>query len=183
MSIGSRLLADFYKLPRRLSGTTRTRNIRVRMQDGVTLETEHYAPELAGAHPTILMRLPYGAATDPITAFTFEEMPAERPHDAYLWGGGAPALALLAGRAFQQDGWQMDLGAALDLEDLPSHVYTDDGERHQQPGAELLISEEAGQALLERGLMPLLSWRQRNAARLLRWQSVASPARPLEGLG
>ena len=141
------------------------------------------APWLGLVLPRVLMRLPYGAATDPITAFTFEEMPAERPHDAYLWGGGAPALALLAGRAFQQDGWQMDLGAALDLEDLPSHVYTDDGERHQQPGAELLISEEAGQALLERGLMPLLSWRQRNAARLLRWQSVASPARPLEGLG
>jgi type VI secretion system protein ImpC len=141
------------------------------------------APWLGLVLPRVLMRLPYGAATDPISAFTFEEMPAERPHDAYLWGGGAPALALLAGRAFQQDGWQMDLGAALDLEDLPSHVYTDDGERHQQPGAELLISEEAGQALLERGLMPLLSWRQRNAARLLRWQSVASPARPLEGLG
>jgi hypothetical protein len=137
------------------------------------------APWLGLVLPRVLMRLPYGAATDPISAFAFEEMPAERPHDAYLWGGGAPALALLAGRAFQQDGWQMDLGAALDLEDLPSHVYTDDGERHQQPGAELLISEEAGQAPAgQRGLMPLLSWRQRNAARLLRWQSVASPARP-----
>ena len=32
------------------------------------------------------------------------------------------------------------------------------------------------EALLERGLMPLLSWRDRNAARLLRWQSVASLA-------
>jgi type VI secretion system protein ImpC len=141
------------------------------------------APWLGLVLPRVLMRMPYGAATDPISAFAFEEMPAERPHDAYLWGGGAPALALLAGRAFQQDGWQMDLGAALDIEDLPSHVYTEDGERHQQPGAELLLSEEAGQALLARGLMPLLSWRQRNAARLLRWQSVASPVRPLEGLG
>lgn len=141
------------------------------------------APWLGLVLPRVLMRMPYGATTDPISAFAFEEMPAERPHASYLWGGGAPALALLAGRAFQQDGWQMDLGAALDIEDLPSHVYTADGERQQQPGAELLISEEAGQALLERGLMPLLSWRQRNAARLLRWQSVASPARPLEGLG
>ncbi len=133
--------------------------------------------------PRVLLRLPYGAATDPISSFTFEEMAADRPHDAYLWGGGAPALALLAGRAFQQGGWAMDLGGALDLDDLPSHVYTEDGERHQQAGAELLLSDEAGQALLERGLMPLLSWRQRNAARLLRWQSVANPAQPLQGLG
>lgn len=139
--------------------------------------------------PRVLMRLPYGKATDPINSFAFEEMPEGpqgpegRPHDSYLWGGGAPALALLAGQAFQQDGWQLDLSNALDITDLPSHVYTEDGERHQQAGAELLLSEEAGQALLERGLMPLLSWRQRNAARLLRWQSLASPAQPLQGLG
>jgi putative CocE/NonD family hydrolase len=62
MSIASRLLADFYKLPPRLSGTVRTRNIRVPMHDGVTLETDHYAPTLKGDHPTILMRLPYGIA-------------------------------------------------------------------------------------------------------------------------
>lgn len=141
------------------------------------------APWLGLALPRVLMRLPYGAATDPISAFSFEEMPPERPHAAYLWGGGAPALALLAGRAFQQDGWSLDLSSSLDLDDLPSHVYQEDGERHQQAGAELLMSEEAGQALLSRGLMPLLSWRQRNAARLLRWQSVASPAQPLQGLG
>lgn len=144
------------------------------------------APWLGLVLPRVLMRLPYGAATDPISAFDFEEMPALRQHDAYLWGGGAPALALLVGQAFQSDGWEAvstGLGSALDLEDLPSHIYTEDGERHQQPGAELLLAEEAGQALLERGLMPLLSWRNRNAARLLRWQSVASPAQPLKGLG
>lgn len=141
------------------------------------------APWLGLVLPRVLMRLPYGAATDPINAFTFEEMPADRPHEAYRWGGGAPALALLAGRAFLQGGWPLDLSDALDLDDLPSHIYTEDGERHQQPGAERLLPEEAGQALLERGLMPLLSWRNRNAARLLRWQSVASPARPLAGLG
>lgn len=147
------------------------------------LRSAPMAPWLGLVLPRLLMRLPYGAATDPISSFAFEEMPAARPHDCYLWGGGAPALALLAGRAFQQDGWTMDLGSALDLDDLPSHVYSEDGERHQQPCAELLLSEETGQALLERGLMPLLSWRLRNAARLLRWQSVARPAQPLQGLG
>ncbi|MEN9629672.1 MAG: hypothetical protein RJA10_2899 [Pseudomonadota bacterium] len=141
------------------------------------------APWLGLVLPRVLMRLPYGTATDPISAFAFDEMPATRPHEAYLWGGGAPALALLAGRAFLHNGWPLSLSEALDLDDLPSHIYTDDGERHQQPGAERLLPEEAGQALLARGLMPLLSWRNRNAARLLRWQSVASPAQALAGLG
>jgi type VI secretion system protein ImpC len=141
------------------------------------------APWIGLVLPRVLMRLPYGAATDPVSSFAFEEMPAERPHASYLWGGGAPALALLAGMACLQGDGDIDLSGALDLEDLPSHIYSADGERHQQAGAELLLSEEAGQALLERGLMPLLSWRQRNAARLLRWQSVASPAQALQGLG
>ncbi len=60
MSIASRLLADLYKLPPRLSRAKRTRNIRVRMRDGITLDTEHHSPRLAGRHPTILMRVPYG---------------------------------------------------------------------------------------------------------------------------
>lgn len=133
--------------------------------------------------PRVLMRLPYGAATDPVTRFAFEELPADRPHEAYLWGGGAQALALLAGQAFQQAGWAMDLADAIELDDLPSHVHVDDGERHQQPAAEWLMAEEAGQALLDRGLMPLMSFRNRPAARLLRWQSVASPPQALQGLG
>src|SRR5690606_17534055 len=60
MSLASWLLADFYKLPRRLCGMRRTRDIRVPTSDGVTLETEHYAPKLPGKHPTLLMRVPYG---------------------------------------------------------------------------------------------------------------------------
>ena len=60
MSIGSRFLADLYKLPRRQSGVTRQRGLMLPMRDGVELETDHFAPKLKGTHPTILMRLPYG---------------------------------------------------------------------------------------------------------------------------
>ena len=38
----------------------RTRNIRVPMDDGVTLETEHFAPDRARPAPTVLTRIPYG---------------------------------------------------------------------------------------------------------------------------
>ena len=60
MSIGSRIVGALYGLPAARCGVTRTRNIRVAMADGVTLETEHYAPRLRGRHPTLLMRVPYG---------------------------------------------------------------------------------------------------------------------------
>lgn len=152
------------------------------------LRSAPMAPWIGLALPRVLLRLPYGAATDRISSFAFDEMPAgaaaEARHGAYLWGNGALALALLAGLARQQgddDSWS--LTDALDLDDLPSHIVTGaDGEREQQPVAELLLGEAAGQALLERGLMPLLSHRQRNAARLMRWQSVAHPPQALQGL-
>jgi type VI secretion system protein ImpC len=147
------------------------------------LRTSPMAPWIGLVLPRVLMRLPYGAATDPISGFAFEEMPPSRPHEAYLWGAGSLALAQLAGRAFTQDGWDLDLDAARTVDDLPSHVVTEDGQRVQQPGAEVLISEQAAAAIAERGPMPLLSWRDRPAATLLRWQSIAQPLAPLRGLG
>lgn len=147
------------------------------------LRTSPMAPWIGLVLPRVLLRLPYGATSDPISGFDFEEMPAPREHTAYLWGAGSLALALLAGRAFAQDGWDLDLDAARTLEDLPSHVFTEDGQRLQQPGAEALISEQAAQAIAARGSMPLLSWRDRPAASLLRWQSIAHPPAPLRGLG
>ena len=131
--------------------------------------------------PGVLQRLPYGAATDPVSAFAFEEMAGGRSHQRYLWGPPALALATLCGRAFEAAGWQMAPDDECDLEDLPSHVYREDGEVLQQPCAEVAMGEAAGSAILARGVMPLLSYRNRNAARLLRWQSIAAPARSLSG--
>ncbi|MGB3339615.1 MAG: CocE/NonD family hydrolase [Devosia sp.] len=60
MSVGSFVLAKMYGLPPRLHGTSRQRDIALPMDDGVTLMTDVYSPGVAGPHPTILMRLPYG---------------------------------------------------------------------------------------------------------------------------
>jgi type VI secretion system protein ImpC len=138
------------------------------------------APWIGLALPRILARQPYGKHSDPVAAFTFEELES-RDHEAYLWGSPAYSLALLAGRAFMEAGWNMDLAAGLDIGDLPSHIYHEDGEAHQQPCAEIAMSESAGEALLQQGTMAVLSYRNRNAARLLRWQSIAEPLQPLQG--
>lgn len=138
------------------------------------------APWIGLALPRVLARMPYGRDTDPVSAFAFEEL-AAREHEAYLWGNPAFALALLAGQAFMEGGWNMELAAGFDIGDLPSHVFAEDGEKHQQPCAEVAISESAGEAILGQGPMALLSYRNRNAVRLLRWQSIAEPLQVLQG--
>ena len=145
------------------------------------LRRSQVAPWIGLAGPRVLMRLPHGRQTDPIASFPFEELPAQAAHEAYLWGPPGLALALLAARAFQEDGWDLRLESQLHLTDLPSHVVQVDGEARQKPGAEWLISEPAGEAVLARGVMPLMSYRNRDAVRLLRWQSIAEPAQALQG--
>jgi type VI secretion system protein ImpC len=44
------------------------------------------------------------------------------------------------------------------------------------------MGEAAADAISRQGLMPVMSYRNRNAVRLLRWQSVAEPARALQGV-
>jgi type VI secretion system protein ImpC len=146
------------------------------------LRTSAGAPWIGLALPRVLARLPYGARTDPIESFAFEELPISRDHEAYLWGNPAFALAVLAAQAFQRDGWAMDLDRHLDITDLPSHTYRQEGEAKLQPCAEVLVGESAAEAILARGVMPLLSYRNRNAARLLRWQSLAEPPQALRGV-
>ena len=60
MSFGSYFLARVARLPKARFRTTHTRNIRVPMRDGVTLETDVYVPRNGVRSPTILMRVPYG---------------------------------------------------------------------------------------------------------------------------
>jgi type VI secretion system protein ImpC len=139
------------------------------------------APWIGLVLPRMLLRLPYGKSSDPIESFPFEELAPRREHGCYLWGNGALACALLMGRAFASSGWEMEPGDELEVEDLPAHVYDDAGEKRLQPCAEAALGERATEALLGAGLMPLLSHKGRNAARVMRFQSIANPAQALSG--
>jgi putative CocE/NonD family hydrolase len=80
MSIGSYFLARAARLPKARFRVTRTRNIRVKMRDGVTLETELFVPRNGVRSPTILMRVPYG-----LRGFsTVAEIYAERGYNAVI---------------------------------------------------------------------------------------------------
>ncbi|MDP1651026.1 MAG: type VI secretion system contractile sheath large subunit [Rubrivivax sp.] len=140
------------------------------------------APWIGLAAPRVLLRLPYGKATDKVESFDFEEFDATPVHDEFLWGHGSLAVALLIGRAFSARGWAFEPGDEREIGDLPAYTYLQDGERELQACAEQYLGEQGGNALLAAGLMPVLSHRHANAVTVMRFQSLAEPAAPLAGL-
>jgi predicted component of type VI protein secretion system len=147
-----------------------------------SLRRSEVAPWIGLAAPRVLLRLPYGKASDPIDSFAFEEFGATPVHEQFLWGTGALACALLIGRAYSDNGWSFQPGDQRDIGDLPAYSYLQGGERALQAAAESYLSDAEAQSLLGAGLMPLLSHRQRNAVSLMRFQSIAEPAAALAGL-
>ena len=133
------------------------------------------------ALPRVLLRMPYGAKTDPISAFPFEEIGVSPGHAEFLWGGAAVGCALLAARSFAASGWDMTPDDERDLEGLAAYVYVRDGDRELMPAAEAYLGERAVEALIGAGLIALASMKNRNSVRVPRVQSIASPAAPLAG--
>jgi type VI secretion system protein ImpC len=125
------------------------------------------------ALPRFLLRLPYGADTDEIESFSFEEMLSPPEHERYLWGHPAFACAYLLGEAFSRWGWHMRPGMVDTIDGLPAHVYRSGDEPELKPCAEVLLTEDAAEALLDRGFIPLVSIRDSDQVRVLRMQSLA----------
>ncbi|MCP4342506.1 MAG: hypothetical protein GY799_27405 [Desulfobulbaceae bacterium] len=125
--------------------------------------------------PRFLLRLPYGADTDPVDAFNFEEMPITPEHASYLWGNPCFALMLLIGQSFSVQGWQMQPGRVQEINSLPLHVYREGGESQLKPCAEITLSQRAAELIIDKGLMPLLSFLNQDMVRLGRFQSIADP--------
>ena len=139
------------------------------------------APYLGLALPRFLLRLPYGAETDPTEQFDFEEVSGEPEHDHYLWGNPAFACVYLLAQVFTYYGWDLRPGIILDIEGLPLHLYKAQGETHVEPCAEVVLTDRAAETILEKGFMPLLSFRNQDKIRLARFQSIADPLTALAG--
>ena len=114
-------------------------------------------------------------------SFPFEEMPGTPRHQEYLWVNPAFACACLLGQASSSYGWMLRPGAVREIKGLPLHVYEEAGEKRLRPCAELLMTVSDAEHVLEQGLMPLVSLKNQDAVRLLRFQSLAEPLAPLSG--
>jgi type VI secretion system protein ImpC len=139
------------------------------------------ASYLGLALPRFLLRLPYGKATDPVDYFDFEEMSDNPVHSEYLWGNPAFICALLLAQAFSHDGWDLRPGSIQNIQDLPLHIYQKQGASVTKPCAEVLLTERAMEKILTLGVMPLLSYKNQDTARLARFQSIGDPLTQLRG--
>lgn len=131
------------------------------------------AEYLAMVVPGFLLRLPYGNKSKPIESFAFEEMPEVPCHSCYLWGNGAFIKAEQMARAFIKDGWEMNPLEAHEIERLPIHYYPDEGEMVAKPCAEILLTEQGAQRIIQQGLIPLWSVKNRDAIRSHDFNSLA----------
>jgi type VI secretion system protein ImpC len=122
------------------------------------------------ALPRLLLRLPYGARTSSIESFEYEEMPATPVHDHYLWGNGALACLAVLARADADN---------LNLDGLPAHTYKDGSDWAMKPCSEILMTETQVLALIDLGLMPLVSYQDRPRVRLAGFRSITGKPLPL----
>jgi type VI secretion system protein ImpC len=131
--------------------------------------------------PRFLLRLPYGRETNPVERLAFEEFSAGVAHENYLWGNPAWACLSILAASFRADGWDMRPGKNLRIADRPLHILKRDGESVAQPCTEALLSDDAIEAILDQGVMPLAPVRNQDAFYVARIQSIADPPTGLAG--
>jgi type VI secretion system protein ImpC len=131
------------------------------------------------AMPRFLARLPYGARTEPVEAFAFEE-DAEGPDaSTYVWANAAYAMATNITRAFKLYGWTtrirgVDSGGAV--EGLPVHTFpTADGGADVKCVTEVALSERREAELSRAGFLPLVHRKNQDFAAFISAQSLQKP--------
>jgi type VI secretion system protein ImpC len=144
------------------------------------LRESSVAPWIGLALPRFLLRLPYGKETSLVESFQFEEMEGS-VHSEYLWGNPAFCLACLIGQSFRKHGWDLRPGMDRKLTSLPLHVYKSGPETAIKPCAEILLSENDADVIMERGYIPVASMKDQDAVLVIRFQSIADPPTGLAG--
>jgi type VI secretion system protein ImpC len=130
--------------------------------------------------PRFLARLPYGAKTDPVEEFDFEEQTEGGDSSKYTWANSAYAMAVNINRAFKYFGWcsrirGVESGGAV--EGLPVHAFpTDDGGVDMKCPTEIAISDRREAELAKAGFMPLIHRKNTDIAAFIGAQSLQKPA-------
>ncbi|MCF6252528.1 MAG: type VI secretion system contractile sheath large subunit [Methylococcaceae bacterium] len=132
------------------------------------------------AMPRFLARQPYGADTDPVDEFDFEEDTEGSDSSKYAWANSAYAMAVNINRSFKLYGWcsrirGIESGGAV--EGLPVHTFpTDDGGVDMKCPTEIAISDRREAELAANGFMPLIHKKNSDFAAFIGAQSLQKPA-------
>ena len=129
--------------------------------------------------PRFLARLPYGAKTEPVEEFAFEEDTAGGSSEHYTWANSAYAMATNITRAFKLYGWCSNIrgiesGGAV--EGLPAHTFPDeDGGVAMKCPTEIAIADRREAELAKSGFMPLIFKKNSDFAAFIGAQSLQQP--------
>jgi type VI secretion system protein ImpC len=132
------------------------------------------------AMPRFLSRMPYGAKTNPVEAFNFEEDVGSAEHGRYTWANAAYAMATNINRSFKEYGWctrirGIESGGAV--QNLPTHSFpTDDGGVDMKCPTEIAIEDRREAELAKNGFMPLVHRKNSDFAAFIGAQSLHKPA-------
>ena len=144
-----------------------------------SLREDDDAKYIALTMPRTLARLPYGAKTDPVEEFDFEEDTDGADSSKYTWQNAAYAMAVNINRSFKQYGWctrirGVESGGAV--ENLPTHTFpSDDGGVDMKCPTEIAITDRRSAELDKMGLMPVVHRKNSDMAAFIGAQSVAKP--------
>ena len=126
------------------------------------------------ASPRFLLRRPYGAKSDPIYEFDFEEFTEAEGLSGMLWANPVALVVILLARSFRKTGPSMGLGQVMSLGGMPYHYVKDRyGDQVALPCTERNLTQTRTQAAIARGLMPVVSVKGRDEVRLASFQSLA----------
>lgn len=132
------------------------------------------------AMPRFLGRAPYGAKSNPVEEFDFEETTDAPGSKDFTWSNAAYAMAVNINRSFKNYGWcsqirGIESGGAV--EGLPVHTFpTDDGGVDMTCPTEIAISDRREAELAKNGFMPLVHKKNSDFAAFIGAQSMHKPA-------
>ncbi|PHM28598.1 type VI secretion system contractile sheath large subunit [Xenorhabdus budapestensis] len=132
------------------------------------------------ALPRFLSRLPYGALTNPVDNFNFEENTEGPTHENYTWANAAYAMAVNINRSFKLYGWCTSIRGVESggiVENLPCYTFpSDDGGVDMKCPTEIAISDRREAELAKNGFIPLLHRKNTDMAAFIGAQSLQKPS-------
>jgi len=110
--------------------------------------------------PRFLSRLPYGAKTNPVEEFAFEETVRPDEVNDFAWANSAYAMGTNINRAFSEYGWCSrirGIESGGGVEELPAYTFpSDEGGYELICPTEIAISDRREHELSEAGFLPLV---------------------------
>jgi len=129
--------------------------------------------------PRYAARLPYGAKTNPVESFSYEEDVDGKDHGKYLWSNSAYQLGLRITDSFAKHSWTTAIRGVEGggkITGLTAHTFkTDDGDTVLKCPTEVTITDRREKELNDLGFIAVVNSKGSDTAAFFGGQSVNKP--------